>query len=111
MRDTLRWPPQEWRHRETDKKIDRMMEIVLMIVNVACLVGVICFGVKAWRMRREAEEMLEMAEEAYDKAHILAGFIKAYKECRTEDQMADCLIVWVPILEAHGIAVESEEED
>lgn len=87
------------------------MEIVLMIVNVVCLVAVICLGVKTMRMKSEAEEMLEMAEEAYDKAHILAGFIKAYKECRTEDQMADCLIVWVPILEAHGISVESEEED
>lgn len=82
-----------------------------MIVNVACLVGVICLGVKALRMKSEAEEMLEMAEEAYDKAHILANFIASYKACRTEDEMADCLIVWVPILEAHGIAVESEEED
>lgn len=87
------------------------MEIVLMIVNVACLVGVICFGVKAWRMRREAEEMLEMAEEAYDKAHILAGFIKAYKARRTDDQMADCLIVWAPLLKAHGIQVESGTDD
>lgn len=81
------------------------------MINVVCLVGVIYFGVKALRMKSEAEKMLEMAEEAYDKAHILAGFIKAYKACRTEDQMADCLIVWVPILEAHGIAVEREEDD
>lgn len=88
-----------------------MMEMICLVINVVCLVGVICFGVKALRMKSEAEEMLEMAEEAYDKAHILAGFIKAYKACRTEDQMADCLIVWVPILEAHGISVESEEGD
>lgn len=88
-----------------------MMEMICLVINVVCLVWVICFGVKALRTKREAEEMLEMAEEAYDKAHILARFIKAYKECRTDDQMADCLIVWVPILEAHGIAVEREDDD
>lgn len=87
-----------------------MMGMICLVINVVCLVGVICFGVKALRMKREAEEMLEMAEEAYDKAHILANFVTAYKDCRTEDEMADCLIVWVPILEAHGIAVDREED-
>lgn len=87
-----------------------MTEMICLVINFLCLVGVICFGVKALRMKSEAEEMLEMAEEAYDKAHILANFVTACKACRTDDQMADCLIVWVPILEAHGIAVEREED-
>lgn len=87
------------------------MEMICLVINVVCLVGVICFGVNALRMKSEAKEMLEMAEEVYDKAHILAGFIKAYKACRTDDQMADCLILWVPLLKAHGIAVGREQDD
>lgn len=38
-------------------------------------------------------------------------FVKAYKACRTEDQMADCLIIWVPILEAHSIHVDGPDND
>lgn len=88
-----------------------MKEMICLVINFLCMIAVICTAVKALRMRSEAEEMLEMAEEAYDKAHILANFIKAYKACRTEDQLADCLIVWVPLLKAHGIQVESGTDD
>ena len=88
-----------------------IISIVCAIINFAFLAYIMRDFRKAERLHEAIKQDLDNATDSYEKAHLLMQFIKAYKECRTDDQMADCLIVWVPILEAHGIAVESEEED
>lgn len=81
-----------------------ILNIIWLIFNFAFL---------AYNMRdlRKAERLLDNATDSYEKAHLLMQFIKAYKECRTEDQLADCLILWVPLLKAHGIQVENTDDD
>lgn len=88
-----------------------IINIICLIINFACLAYIMRDLRRADRLHESIKQDLDNATGSYEKAHLLMQFIKAYKACRTEDQMADCLIVWVPILEAHGISVESEEED
>lgn len=88
-----------------------IISITCAIINGA-LLALIIYGLRRMaKISKQAKQNLDNATDSYEKAHLLMQFIKAYKECRTEDQMADCLIVWVPILEAHGIAVGREEDD
>lgn len=88
-----------------------IINIICLIINFACLAYIMRDLRRADRLHEAIKQDLDNATDAYEKAHLLMQFINAYKECRTEDQIADCLIVWVPILEAHGIAVDREEED
>lgn len=88
-----------------------IISITCAIINGA-LLALIIYGLhRMAKTSKHVKQDLDNATDSYEKAHLLMQFIKAYKECRTEDQMADCLILWVPILEAHGISVESEEGD
>ena len=88
-----------------------IISITCAIINGA-LLALIALGLRRMaKMGKRVKQDLDNATDSYEKAHLLLQFIKAFKACRTDDQMADCLIVWVPILEAHGIAVEREEDD
>ena len=81
------------------------------IINIIWLIFNFAFLAYNMRDLRKSERLLDNATDSYEKAHLLMQFIKAYKECRTEDQMADCLILWVPLLKAHGIQVENTDDD
>lgn len=88
-----------------------IINIIWIIINFAFLAYIMRDLRKAERLHEEIKQDLDNATDAYEKAHLLMQFIKAYKECRTEDQMADCLILWVPLLKAHGIQVENTDDD
>lgn len=87
-----------------------IINIICVIINGA-LLALIALGLRRMaKTGKQVEQDLDNATDSYEKARLLMQFIKAYKACRTEDQMADCLILWVPILEAHGIAVGREDD-
>lgn len=88
-----------------------IINIICLIINFACLAYIMLDLRKADRLHEAIKQDLDNATDAYEKAHLLMQFIKAYKECRTEDQLADCLILWVPLLKAHGIQVENTDDD
>lgn len=88
-----------------------ILNIIWLIINFACLAYIMRDLRKAERLHEAIKQDLDNATDAYEKAHLLMQFIKAYKACRTDDQMADCLILWVPLLKAHGIQVESGTDD
>lgn len=88
-----------------------IINIICLIINFACLAYIMRDLRRADRLHEAIKQDLDNATDSYEKAHLLMQFIKAYKACRTEDEMVDCLILWVPILEAHGIAVGREEGD
>lgn len=88
-----------------------IISIVCAIINGA-LLALIIHGLRRMaKTGKQVKQDLDNATDAYEKAHLLMQFIKAYKECRTEDQIADCLILWVPLLKAHGIQVENTDDD
>ncbi|MBR1725288.1 MAG: hypothetical protein IJ724_01330 [Muribaculaceae bacterium] len=90
-----------------------IISIICAIINGA-LLALIALGLRRMaKMGKRVKQDLDNATDSYEKAHLLMQFIKAFKACRTDDQMADCLIVWVPLLKAHGIQVESgtDEDD
>lgn len=88
-----------------------IISITCAIINGALLALIIRGLRRLAKLSKQVKQDLDNATDSYEKAHLLMQFIKAYKECRTKDQLADCLILWVPILKAHGIAVEREEDD
>lgn len=88
-----------------------IINIICLIINFACLAYIMRDLRRTERLREAIKQDLDNATDAYEKAHLLMQFIKAYKECRTEDQLADCLILWVPLLKAHGIQVENTDDD
>ena len=88
-----------------------IISIVCVILN-GSLLALIALGLRRMaKTSKQVKQDLDNATDSYEKAHLLMQFIKAYKACRTEDQMADCLIVWVPLLKAHGIQVENTDDD
>ena len=85
-----------------------IISIICVIINGA-LLALIALGLRRMaKMGKQVKQDLDNATDSYEKARLLMQFIK---ECRTDDQMADCLIVWVPLLKAHGIQVESGTDD
>lgn len=88
-----------------------IISIIWLIINFACLAYIMRDLRKAERLHEAIKQDLDNATDSYEKARLLMQFIKAYKACRTDDQMADCLILWVPLLKAHGIQVENTDDD
>lgn len=88
-----------------------IISITCVIINGA-LLALIALGLRRLaKLGKKVKKDLDNATDSYEKALLLMQFIKAYKECRTEDQLADCLILWVPLLKAHGIQVENTDDD
>ena len=88
-----------------------IINIICAIINGALLALIIRGLRRMAKLSKQVKQDLDNATDSYEKALLLMRFIKAYKACRTEDQMADCLIVWGPLLKAHGIQVESGTDD
>lgn len=56
----------------------------------------------------EAETENDNAEEAKETAKLLVKFIQEIRRCTSDDEYADTLLRWLPVLKKHGINVETD---
>ena len=89
------------------------LQIIISIVNVVLAAYCVFIAYKANKARDIALEYLIQAEAEYDNADeaketakVLLKFIQELRRCKNDDDYADTILKWLPILQEHGIDIQ-----